>query len=337
MRLAILRTLTTLLATLLLFACSEVPRHHDDADNDGDVETDGDGDCDVDGDADGDADGDIDGDADGDCDCPECPECPPDPCVFICHIVDDHARTICVDPDDVEYLLEHGDYLGMCDDVEADADADTDADGDVDGDADGDGDSDGDGDADGDTDVDADGDGDGDCTEYWESYCRPDKVLICHIPPGNPDNAHEICVGGAAAPAHVAHGDYLGPCDPDICPSTETDYCADACDFSSDSCVTMCHQPWPSDMWDICVDLKDVDGLVLLGDTVGTCECSACYWPTVDPPAETECATDNIVICYVPLDEWGRQDFANKYETCVSIGAAEAYVRHDLWYGDCHY
>src|SRR5215210_7083136 len=39
-----------------------------------------------------------------------------------------------------------------------------------------------------------------------------DKVTICHIPPGNPGNAHTISVGEAAVPAHLAHGDSRGPC-----------------------------------------------------------------------------------------------------------------------------
>jgi hypothetical protein len=39
------------------------------------------------------------------------------------------------------------------------------------------------------------------------------KVTICHIPPGNPANAHSITVGIAAVPAHlVLHGDSLGAC-----------------------------------------------------------------------------------------------------------------------------
>ena len=39
------------------------------------------------------------------------------------------------------------------------------------------------------------------------------KVCICHIPPGNPGNAHTICIGAAAVPAHLAnHDDYLGEC-----------------------------------------------------------------------------------------------------------------------------
>ena len=39
------------------------------------------------------------------------------------------------------------------------------------------------------------------------------KVTICHIPPGNPGNAHTITVGEPAVAAHVAeHGDTIGPC-----------------------------------------------------------------------------------------------------------------------------
>ena len=39
------------------------------------------------------------------------------------------------------------------------------------------------------------------------------KVTICHIPPGNPGNAHTITVGEPAVVAHVAeHGDTIGPC-----------------------------------------------------------------------------------------------------------------------------
>jgi hypothetical protein len=45
------------------------------------------------------------------------------------------------------------------------------------------------------------------------------KVTICHIPPGNPSNAHTITVGAPAVPAHIAnHGDTMGPC-PEPSPS----------------------------------------------------------------------------------------------------------------------
>jgi hypothetical protein len=36
------------------------------------------------------------------------------------------------------------------------------------------------------------------------------KTTVCHVPPGNPANAHTICVGNAAVPAHINHGDFLG-------------------------------------------------------------------------------------------------------------------------------
>ena len=40
-----------------------------------------------------------------------------------------------------------------------------------------------------------------------------DKVTICHLPPGNPANAHTISVGASAVPAHLDHGDSIGACD----------------------------------------------------------------------------------------------------------------------------
>jgi hypothetical protein len=38
-------------------------------------------------------------------------------------------------------------------------------------------------------------------------------VTICHIPPGNPNNPITITISINALPAHLAHGDYLGPCE----------------------------------------------------------------------------------------------------------------------------
>lgn len=37
-------------------------------------------------------------------------------------------------------------------------------------------------------------------------------ITICHIPPGNPGNAHTITISVNAWPAHQAHGDYIGTC-----------------------------------------------------------------------------------------------------------------------------
>lgn len=38
------------------------------------------------------------------------------------------------------------------------------------------------------------------------------KVLICHIPPGNPSNWNILSISSNAVPAHLAHGDKLGSC-----------------------------------------------------------------------------------------------------------------------------
>jgi hypothetical protein len=40
------------------------------------------------------------------------------------------------------------------------------------------------------------------------------KVDVCHIPPGNPDNAHTITISENALGAHLDHGDSVGACDP---------------------------------------------------------------------------------------------------------------------------
>jgi len=39
-----------------------------------------------------------------------------------------------------------------------------------------------------------------------------DYTLICHIPPGNPENPQTIMISTNAYPAHLAHGDYEGAC-----------------------------------------------------------------------------------------------------------------------------
>jgi len=40
----------------------------------------------------------------------------------------------------------------------------------------------------------------------------PLKVVLCHIPPGNPENPQTVQVSLNAAAAHLNHGDYVGPC-----------------------------------------------------------------------------------------------------------------------------
>ena len=42
-----------------------------------------------------------------------------------------------------------------------------------------------------------------------------ENVVVCHMPPGNPNRRRTITVGETALEAHIAHGDQLGECDED--------------------------------------------------------------------------------------------------------------------------
>ena len=45
------------------------------------------------------------------------------------------------------------------------------------------------------------------------AQAQAEKITICHIPPGNPDNAHAITISVNALPAHLElHGDKIGDC-----------------------------------------------------------------------------------------------------------------------------
>ncbi|MCH8330208.1 MAG: T9SS type A sorting domain-containing protein [Bacteroidetes bacterium] len=50
-----------------------------------------------------------------------------------------------------------------------------------------------------------------DCSNFT-CGAQNNKVVVCHVPPGNPNNEHEICISPNALQAHLAHGDYCGPC-----------------------------------------------------------------------------------------------------------------------------
>jgi PA14 domain/Domain of unknown function (DUF5011)/Bacterial Ig domain/Secretion system C-terminal sorting domain len=39
-----------------------------------------------------------------------------------------------------------------------------------------------------------------------------DKVIVCHVPPGNPGNPQLICIAASAVDAHLVKGSYLGAC-----------------------------------------------------------------------------------------------------------------------------
>lgn len=48
--------------------------------------------------------------------------------------------------------------------------------------------------------------------EENEHQDKEEKVKVCHVPLGNPSNAHTIEIGSPALQAHLAHGDSEGEC-----------------------------------------------------------------------------------------------------------------------------
>lgn len=52
----------------------------------------------------------------------------------------------------------------------------------------------------------------GTCGYTLAAGAKVAKVTLCHVPPGNPLQAHAISVSPSAVNAHLSHGDYLGQC-----------------------------------------------------------------------------------------------------------------------------
>ncbi len=107
------------------------------------------------------------------------------------------------------------------------------------------------------------------------------KTVICHVPPGNPSNQHTITVADAAVPAHLAHGDCLGPCTP----------CGSGfCGIPNVNCVggTFCQSTAPGCQF-FCLGPP----ACLCGGTTGCCDANPCCddCPGPKPP---EC---NINTC----------------------------------------
>ena len=66
--------------------------------------------------------------------------------------------------------------------------------------------------------------------------CVSGTVTLCHIPPGNPANAHTITVGCAARDTHLAHGDTCGPCTDGMFANAESSATGSCC-FTDDCFV----------------------------------------------------------------------------------------------------
>jgi hypothetical protein len=65
------------------------------------------------------------------------------------------------------------------------------------------------------------------------------NTVMCHMPPGNPANAHTISVGSQGAVSdHLAHGDCLGSCPCAVCTSTgDRNLCTSGLSVACLSCI----------------------------------------------------------------------------------------------------
>jgi len=108
-----------------------------------------------------------------------------------------------------------------------------------------------------------------------DAYAKVEKkVTLCHVPPGNPANAHTITVGESAASAHLAHGDEVGEC-PTGCRSNAA--CDDGNPCTSDSCATSgdCfHAPVSCDDGNPCTGnfCDQAKGCVSVADDDASCD-----------------------------------------------------------------
>lgn len=108
------------------------------------------------------------------------------------------------------------------------------------------------------------------------------KVEVCHIPPGNPSNAHTIKVSANAVKAHLKHGDYLGPCGLS---------CEDRCDDGNACTQDYCDE---NDVcWhDVAVQCNDGNDC-----TLDSCDPdTGCVYPSVQ--AGESCTEEAVPPCF---------------------------------------
>lgn len=153
------------------------------------------------------------------------------------------------------------------------------------------------------------------------------KVSICHVPPGNPEDAHTLSVASAAVDAHLAHGDSLGECSPG-------------------------DEPNPAEQATLVVELfraRAPDDARPIGPALGTVAIPATYLPTGagtwvltsagehgdghdHSPDECASTTPNgkVVMCHVPPGNPG-----NAHSIEIAPAAVEAHLAHGDYFGCC--
>jgi transposase len=130
-----------------------------------------------------------------------------------------------------------------------------------------------------------------------------EKVTICHIPPGDPDNPQRITIAKSALAAHLAHGDQLGECTPKKVEEEK---------------VTICHLPPgnPNNPQTITIAKSALAAHLAHGDQLGTCI------------AKVE--EEKVTICHIPP---GNPD--NPQTITIAKSALAAHLAHGDQLGEC--
>ncbi len=145
----------------------------------------------------------------------------------------------------------------------------------------------------------------GACPEVEEPV-EEEKLMICHIPPGNSGNPQQIEIPLSAWPAHQAHGDVLGPC-PEVEEPVEEEK------------LIICHIPPgnPDNPQQIEIPLSAWPAHQAHGDILGPC------------PTEEE-EEEKVVICHFPPGNNG-----NPQQIEIALAAWPAHQAHGDLLGPC--
>ncbi len=151
------------------------------------------------------------------------------------------------------------------------------------------------------------------------------KVEICHIPPGNPSNAHTLSVSASAVDAHLAHGDVLGPCGA-LPPPTQ----------AAELLVLLYEARAPDDARPVGPVLASQ---VLVANAIPHGSASWVATEVVDPPEddgtpttqeEATTASGKVVMCHVPPG-----NPSNAHAITISPNAVPAHLAHGDYFGVC--
>jgi hypothetical protein len=97
------------------------------------------------------------------------------------------------------------------------------------------------------------------------------KVLVCHVPPGNPEHPMTIEVGEDSVPAHLAHGDTEGACAGDEAPEGSEE--GEEGEEDAETKVIVCHAPPGNPEGPVTIEVGEtaVPAHLAHGDTEGAC------------------------------------------------------------------